>query len=115
VLDTKFFGQDFKEQLLGSIENLDEKTDGLLIKSENFQALNLLQARYSERVRCIYIDPPYNTGSSAILYKNNYRHSSWLAMMYDRLAALKPVLTKDGAIFVSTLSTKWSVRCLSTP
>lgn len=101
VLDTTFFDQDFKDQLLASIEDLDEKTNGLLIKSENFQALSLLQARYRERVKCIYIDPPYNTGSSSILYKNNYRHSSWLTLMYDRLAALKPTLTMDGAIFVS--------------
>ncbi len=101
VLDTKFFGVDFKHQLLASIENLDERTNGLLIKSENFQALNLLQERYHEQVKCIYIDPPYNTGSSSILYKNNYRHSSWLTLMYDRLVALKPTLTMDGAIFVS--------------
>ncbi len=62
VLDTKFFGDDFKDRLLASIEDLDGNTDGLLVNSENFQALNLLQARYREQVKCIYIDPPYNTG-----------------------------------------------------
>lgn len=101
LLDTKFFDQDFKDRLLSSFEELDEQTAGLLINSENFQALNLLQERYREQVKFTYIDPPYNTGSSAILYKNNYKHSSWLTLMYDRLAELKPTLTEDGAIFVS--------------
>jgi adenine-specific DNA-methyltransferase len=53
--------------LLASIGDLDEQTDGLLIESENFQALNLLQERYREQVKCIYIDPPYNTGGDGFL------------------------------------------------
>lgn len=101
LLDTRFFDETFKERLVGSIENFDEKCDGLLIHSENFQALNLLQERYREQVKCIFIDPPYNTSSSSIPYKNNYQHSSWGTLMYDRLAALKSMLTIDGAIFVS--------------
>lgn len=101
VLDTKYFEQEFRNRLLASFENLDEQTDGLLIHSENFQALNLLQERYNEQVKCIYIDPPYNTSSSSIPYKNNYKHSSWGTLMNDRLALLKPTLTTDGAIFVS--------------
>ena len=60
-------------------------TDGLLIHSENFQALNLLLEKYRERVKCIYIDPPYNTETIEILYKNDYQHSSWLRMMENRL------------------------------
>ncbi len=101
LLDTRFFDETFKARLLGSIENFDEQCDGLLIHSENFQALHLLQERYREQVKCIYIDPPYNTSSSSIPYKNNYQHSSWGTLMYDRLAALKSMLTRDGAIFVS--------------
>ncbi len=101
VLDTKFFDQDFKDQLLASIEDLDEKTDGLLVNSENFQALNLLQARYRERVKCVYIDPPYNSKTSQILYKNDYKHSSWLSLMNDRLAASKGLSTSDGSHVVA--------------
>ena len=76
VLDTVFFPGDFQEKLLadnkilGGAASLDEATDGLLIHSENFQALNLLQTRFRERVQCTYIDPPYNTDASAICYKN---------------------------------------------
>jgi adenine-specific DNA-methyltransferase len=101
VLDTAFFGQEFRDKLLASIEDLDEKTDGLLIESENFQALNLLWARYRERVKCIYIDPPYNTGNDEFLYKDNYQYSSWLSMMRDRLSLGHEVLAKDGAYFMS--------------
>lgn len=85
VLDTKFFDEDFKDRLLASIEDLDGQLGGLLIESENFQALNLLQERYREQVRCIYIDPPYNTGNDEFLYRDSYQHSSWLTMMENRL------------------------------
>jgi len=76
-------------------------TDGLLIEDENFQALNLLQQRYREQVKCIYIDPPYNTGSDGFLYKDRYQHSSWLSMMEDRLRAGREALTEDGVMFAS--------------
>ena len=76
VLDTAFFSTEFKEQLVASIDNLDEKLDGLLIHSENFQAIRLLQQKYQNKVKCIYIDPPYNAKSSEILYKNTFKHSS---------------------------------------
>ena len=85
LLDTKFFSHEFKYKLLASFDNIDEQCDGLLINSENFQALNLLQERYKEQVNCVYIDPPYNTASSEIIYKNSYKHSSWLSMLNDRI------------------------------
>jgi adenine-specific DNA-methyltransferase len=101
VLDTKLFGEDFKDRLLGSIEDLDERTGGLLIQSENFQALNLLQDRYHEQVKCIYIDPPYNTAASEILYKNNYKHSSWLALTENRLREARTLLGAEGILCVT--------------
>ncbi len=94
VLDTRFFDEAFKARLLASIENIDELCDGLLIHSENFQALNLLQVRYREQVKCVYIDPPYNAQSSEILYKNSYKHSSWLSLIQDRALVSKSFLTK---------------------
>lgn len=72
VLDTAFFPAEFKEELVDSIDNLDENLDGLLIHSENFQALNLLQERYADSIDFIHIDPPYNTETSGFLYKNNW-------------------------------------------
>lgn len=101
VLDTHFFNDEFKADLVASIEDLDGQCNGLLIHSENFQALNLLQERYKERVRCVYIDPPYNAPNSEIAYKNNYKHSSFLSLMNDRLRAHTPVLDDSGSTIVA--------------
>lgn len=98
VLDTAFFDADFKYKLLASIDDFDEQCDGLLIHSENFQALNLLQEKYRESIKCIYIDPPYNAPSSLIAYKNNYKDSSWLSMMYNRISASKSLLNSDDFV-----------------
>jgi len=103
-VDTKYFNQDFKERLLEKLtkkDNLDDLIDGILIKSENWQALNLLLEKYKEKVKCIYIDPPYNTGNDEFLYKDKYQHSSWLSMMDERLRLSKDILKNDGVIFVS--------------
>ena len=103
VLDTRHFSEDFKRRLLASFDDLDEQCDGLLIHSENFQALNLLMERYREQVVCIYIDPPYNTGSdNDFAYKDSYQHSSWLSMMVDRGALARGLSASSSGIFVST-------------
>lgn len=102
VLDTAFFSEEFKEKIIADIENLDENIDGLLIHGDNFQALNLMQEKYKEQVQCVYIDPPYNTKNRDFNYKDNYKHSSWLAMMYDRLEKMKPLMN-DEAVFFSSI------------
>ena len=97
VLDTRHFDRDFTNRLLAALSEagpLDEQTDGLLVHGENFQALNLLQARYREQVKCIYIDPPYNTGDDGFLYKDRYEDSSWLSLMTDRLALAYALLDR---------------------
>lgn len=101
VLDTAFFSEGFKWKLIGSIENFDEQCDGLLINSENFQALSLLQKRYEGQVQCTYIDPPYNTDGDGFTYKDSFRHSSWIAMMNDRLTYAKYLTTDDAVLFQS--------------
>lgn len=95
MIDTAFFDQKFKEKLLGSIDNLDENIDGLLIHSENFQALNVLSQKYRESVKCVYIDPPFNAKSSEILYKNSFKHSSWLSLMENRITISKEFMLSD--------------------
>ena len=103
VLDTQFFSAEFKHKLLASIDNMDEQCNGLLINSENFQALELIQEKYMETVKCVYIDPPYNTGSdNSFSYKDNYQHSSWASMMNDRSCLLKNLMTKMATMWVST-------------
>jgi adenine-specific DNA-methyltransferase len=103
-IDTKHFNQEFKERLLEKLTemgDLDDLLDGLLIKSENYQALNLLSAKYRGKIKCIYIDPPYNTGSDEFLYKDKWQHSSWLSMLSYRLTSARVLMKIDGAIFVS--------------
>jgi adenine-specific DNA-methyltransferase len=100
-LDTRHFSPDFTDRLLASFDNLDEITDGLLVHSENWQALNLLLEKYRERVKTIYIDPPYNTGNDGFLYRDNYQHANWLTMMYDRLALGREWIQHDGSNFIS--------------
>ena len=96
VLDTRFFSPDFTDRLLASFDDLDEMTDGLLVHSENWQALNLMVEKYRKRVKCIHIDPPYNTQTSGFLYKNDYQHSSWMTMMSNRFSAASPLRCTDG-------------------
>ena len=100
-MDTQFFDDDFKSRVIASIENFDDQCDGLLIHSDNFQALNLLQERYREQVKCVYIDPPYNTGGDGFAYKDSYQHSSWLTLLEGRLLSSLSLHTHDGATFIS--------------
>ncbi|MFH1858631.1 MAG: DNA methyltransferase, partial [Candidatus Omnitrophota bacterium] len=101
VVDSRHFLSDFAARLSEAIDDLEEGTDGVLLHGENFQALNLMLERYREQVKCIYIDPPYNTDASAIMYKNNYKDSSWLALLEARLYIAKGVLEKTGIICVA--------------
>lgn len=96
MVETSLFATEFKAKLLQQASSIDSETNGLLIHSDNFQALNLIQARYREQVKYIYIDPPYNTNSTPILYKNEYKHSSWMSLMQDRLLKGMSLLKFDG-------------------
>ena len=98
LLDTRHFDAGFAERLLGALDDIDAKMNGVLVWSENWQALNLLQERYRQALSSVYIDPPYNTDASAILYKNDYKDSSWLSLMADRLALSRRLLGPDGIL-----------------
>ena len=101
VVDTRHFDDTFKDRLLTNFNDLANQTDGLLIHGENFQGLNLLAKKYRESVKAVYIDPPYNTNASAILYKNNYRDSSWMSLMADRIPVARELLTDNGIFCVA--------------
>lgn len=103
VLDTAFFDAKFKHKLVRHLgeKGIDEQCNGLLINSENFQALELLQEKYRESVGCIYIDPPYNAKSSEILYKNTFKHASWLSLMENRLVLGRKLLKTTGVFEVA--------------
>ncbi|OYU34664.1 site-specific DNA-methyltransferase [Novosphingobium sp. PASSN1] len=101
MVDSALFDAVFRADLLKAIPDLDASMDGLLAHGDNFQALTLLTERYREKVTCVYIDPPYNTSSSSIPYKNTFKHSAWATMMNNRISKLAPLMPQDGAIFVS--------------
>ena len=104
VVDTSLFPAEFQSELLTALsaefsDGIDEHINGTLIHSDNFQALNLLQARYREQVKCIYIDPPYNTGDDGFIYKDNFQSSSWLTLMENRVVLARNLLAKQSALF----------------
>ena len=104
-IDTKYFSQEFKEKLLEKLtENADLDDlllDGLLIKSENWQALNLLLNKYYEKVQTIYIDPPFNKESNAdYLYNVKYKDSTWVSILENRLRLARDLMNDKGSIFV---------------
>ena len=101
MVDTALFDAAFKHALLAVIDNLDESLDGLLIHGDNFQALNLLQERYREQVKCVYIDPPYNTDAAPISYKNGYKDSSWLSLLGNRLQITSGLMTQTAVLCVT--------------
>ncbi|MBS9779225.1 MAG: site-specific DNA-methyltransferase [Moraxellaceae bacterium] len=98
MLDTSLYNEAFKAKLLNNIDDLDEQTDGVIIHSDNFQALNLLQEKYQEKVQCIYIDPPYNTSENSFYYKNSFKDSSWLAMIENRLSNSIKLVSNTGVV-----------------
>jgi len=79
----------------------DPETPNMLIQGDNLEALKALLPYYAGRVKCIFIDPPYNTRSAFEHYDDNLEHSQWLAMMFPRLEILRELLAEDGSIWVT--------------
>ena len=107
-------------------DNLEDKSEthsgNMVIHGDNLEALKALMPRYEGKIKCIYIDPPYNTGNEKWVYNDNVnhpkikkwlgeivgqqgedlsRHDKWLCMMYPRLVLLRKLLAENGAIFIS--------------
>lgn len=79
----------------------DPAADNMLIHGDNLLALKALEQEFAGQVKCIYIDPPYNTGSAFEYYDDNLEHSTWLSLMKPRLDILKNLLSEDGSIWIS--------------
>lgn len=107
----------------------DNGSENMIIRGDNLEALKALLPRYEGRVKCIYIDPPYNTGNEGWVYNDNVndpkikkwlgevvgkegedltRHDKWLCMMYPRLKLLQKLLSDDGVIFISIDDTEFA-------
>ena len=76
-------------------------TDNMLIHGDNLLALKALESKFSGKIKCIYIDPPYNTGSAFEQYDDNLEHSQWLNLMRPRLEILRKLLSDNGTIWIS--------------
>lgn len=84
-----------------SMDYGDPDTGNMLIHGDNLLALKALEQDYAGKIKCIYIDPPYNTGSAFEYYDDNLEHSTWLNLMYPRLKVLRSLLSEDGSIWVN--------------
>jgi adenine-specific DNA-methyltransferase len=100
-VDTRHFSIEFKEKLVSSFGTIAEVIDALLIDGENFQSLSLMMSLMRGRISTIYADPPYNTGGDGFMYRDNYKHSSWLSMISDRLALARVLMAEDGVLYAS--------------
>lgn len=78
-----------------------EQSENMIIKGDNLEALQALLPYYKGQVKCIYIDPPYNTGNAFEHYDDNLEHSQWLSLIYPRLELLRDLLSEDGSIWIS--------------
>ena len=88
-----------EDQKLSNCKN-DPNTENMIIHGDNLLALKALLPEYEGKVKCIYIDPPYNTGNAFEHYDDSVEHSTWLSLMKPRLELLKLLLSSDGIIFV---------------
>lgn len=101
MIDTSLFNKSFEQRLLSQVDHLDATLGGLLIHGDNFQAIRLISAKERNRIQSVYIDPPYNTNASAILYKNGFKDSSWLSLMENRLSASTALLKSSSVVCVA--------------
>jgi len=99
TVDSAHFGRSFVQRLLSAIEDLESACDGVVFDCDNFHFLSLTSRTLQSNIDCIFIDPPYNTGSEVFMYKDSYQHSSWASMMYDRLRMSRSLLSKNSAVF----------------
>lgn len=100
-VDTALLNKNLKSRLLKALTDIDNDIDGRILFGDNYHALNHLLDEYRGKVKCIYIDPPYNTGSASFLYKDGFDHSHWLSMMNDRLRLARELMSDNGVMFIS--------------
>ena len=98
LVDTRHFSAECTARLLQSLVGLETRSDGVLVHSENAQALGFMRTRLREQAKLVFTDPPYNTGADGFPYKDAYLHSSWSTMMWERLEAARQLLGRDGVL-----------------
>ncbi|MEM0325059.1 MAG: site-specific DNA-methyltransferase, partial [Candidatus Aenigmatarchaeota archaeon] len=113
-IDTKYFDEEIKYELLSLFDNLDQELDGWLIKSENYQALITILPKFKEKVQTIYIDPPFNKEQDAdYFYSVKFKDAIWATMLENRLRIAREFLKDTGCIFVRCdYNGNWIVRAI---
>jgi len=106
MVDTQFFNdENFRYTLIESINSLDDSLTGLLTKGDNYQINNLLNSKFKQQVKSIYLDPPYNTEkdreTGKFIYKDGFARSTWLSFINDRIKVAKNLLSEQGTFFCS--------------
>ncbi len=99
-LDTKYF-KEFEYDIITLFDDLDNQLEGIIAKSDNYQFINTIRHKYYKKIQAIYIDPPFNTNSSPIIYVNNYKHSSWLSLIDNRVEKSLFLLKDNGINIVA--------------
>ena len=97
-IDTKYFS-DLELDILALFDDLDAALDGWLVHSENYQALVSLHSKFNQKVQCVYIDPPFNTGND-FDYLDRFQDSTWLSIMDERISIGKSFLNKSGSFWL---------------
>jgi adenine-specific DNA-methyltransferase len=104
TIDTKHFERHFTIDLLNRLSekiNLEEKSNGLVMHSDNYHGIINLKEKFYQKIDYTYIDPPYNTKSTPIIYKNEYKSSSWASLMENRLSSAKDLQISDGILTIA--------------
>lgn len=91
----------FGDELISSLGDISQNTDGTIINADNLQGLRLIRRSYQNAFKSVYIDPPYNTEAAPIIYKNEFWHSSWLSLVRDRISAALPLLENAGLFCIT--------------
>lgn len=102
-IDTKFFDEKFKLRLLKLISkkiSIDDALDGYLIKGDNYHALRTIAPKFENKIKLVYIDPPFNTEGSGFIYVDKFFDSSWISMIENRITLSLPLLREEGGFYI---------------
>jgi len=101
MVDTGHFSVEFTARIVAAIPKLNDSLGGVCFHSENFQALTFMQERFTNEIKAIYTDPPYNIGGDGFSYKDGFRHSTWYSMMHDSVSLTRKLMHSSALFSIS--------------
>ena len=100
-LEPRILLEDMEKSYHAAIKNEGDIFDNRLVYGDNLLALRALEADYAGKVKCVFIDPPYNTGSAFEHYDDGVEHSIWLSLIRDRLEIIRNLIAEDGSLWIT--------------